>query len=341
MARRLRIKCPGHAGAYHIVSRTNGQEMRLDSYIKSIIINKMTELQALFYSSVISYAILDNHVHILINLQDPEEIDPREAIQRWNTYHEKDYRRNANLESDRQYVVHALTDISRYMKKLNLLITRAYNRHTGKEGGLWQNRFHSTIFERGISVLQGAAYIELNSFRASLVKRPEEYKYCSLHHLKEGNTNGLIDIDFLEEELCINRLQKKLTDRRAFTKELYKTYLSYVYEAGSKPKGGKEHGTIITKAMKTRLKKYGIAGQAGNLFKKNWDYSKSIFVGGPDFTERFYDEHINPGYIGSRREEHMQKWLHTSSQNLCSIFSIFHQGLPPDRVEKLAARDGP
>jgi len=341
MARRLRIKCPGHAGAYHIVSRTNGQEMRLDRHMKQVILDKIAELQTLFYSSIISYAILDNHLHMLINLQDPEDIDPKESIERWNRYHEKDYRRNASLESDRGYVVHALTDISRYMKKLNLLITRAYNRYTGKEGGLWQSRFHSTIFERGASVLQGAAYIELNSFRASLSKRPEDYEYSSLYHLKSGNTDGLIDIDLLEEGLCINRLQKKKTDRKAFTRELYTTYLAYVYEAGTRPKGGKEQGIIITDAMKVRLRKYGIEGETGRLSRKQWDYSRSIFVGGTDFAERFYDEHINPGYSGSRREAHMKKWIHGSGQNLSTIFSIFHRGIPPERAESLPSRDGP
>jgi len=341
MARRLRIKCPGHAGAYHIVSRTNGQDMRLDRHMKQVILDKLAELQTLFYSSIISYAILDNHLHILINLQDPEDIDPGEALERWNRYHEKDYRRNVSLESDRKYVVHALTDISRYMKKLNLLITRAYNRYTGQEGGLWQSRFHSTIFERGVSVLQGAAYIELNSFRASVSKRPEDYEYSSLYHLQHGNPDGLIDIDLLEEGLCINTLQKTKTDRKAFTRELYKTYLAYVYEAGSRPKGGKEHGIIITDAMKARLKKYGIEGEAGKLCRKQWDYSRSIVVGGPDFAERFYDEHINPGYRGSRREDHMKRWVHVSGQNLSTIFSIFHQGIPPERAQSLSSRDGP
>jgi len=341
MARRLRIKCPGHAGAYHVVSRTNGQEMRLDRHMKQVILDKLAELQTLFYSSIISYAILDNHLHILINLQDREDIDPKEAIERWNRYHEKDYRRNASLESDREYVVHALTDISRYMKKLNLLITRAYNRYTGKEGGLWQSRFHSTIFERGASVLQGAAYIELNSFRVLLSKRPEDYEYSSLYHLKNGNPDGLIDIGLLEEGLCINTLQHNLTDRKAFTRELYKTYLAYVYEAGTKPKGGKEGGTIITDAMQARLKKYGIEGEAGSLCRKQWDYSRSIFVGGTEFAERFYDEHINPGYSGSRREAHMKKWVHGSGQKLSTIFSIFHQGLPPERAASLPSRDRP
>jgi len=72
------------------------------------------------------------------------------------------------------------------MKRLNLLMTKAYNRYTGKTGTMWQGRFHSTIFERGVSLLTGAAYIELNSFRASMAEKPEDYPYCSLNHLRKG-----------------------------------------------------------------------------------------------------------------------------------------------------------
>jgi hypothetical protein len=245
------------------------------------------------------------------------------------------------VEKYREYVVNTLTDISRFMKKLNLLMTRAYNRHTGKVGSLWQSRFHSTIFERGISVVRGSAYIELNSFRASMAKRPEDYEYSSLSYLKRGNPGGLIDIEYLEEGLFIRSLHKDLTNTRAFTEELYKTYLAYVYEAGSSPKGGQEHGIVITEAMRARLKKYGIEGEQGSLGRRTWEYSKSIFVGGSEFAERFYDEHLNPGYTGSDREEHIQKWLHTSGEKLWSVFSIFHQDLPTGSVRGRPSRDGP
>ena len=325
MARRPRIKVPGHAAAYHVVSRTSQQGYLLDNTMKDIFIEKLIDMKSLFFCHPVSFCVLDSHFHIMISMDDPEDVDADEAMKRWNSYHEKDYRLNPHVEEYRTYVVNALTDISRFMKKLNLLMTRAYNRHTGKVGSLWQSRFHSTIFERGVSVVRGSAYIELNSFRASMVKRPEDYEYSSLNYLKRGNRGGLIDIEYLEEGLFLRGLPKELTDAGAFTRELYKTYLAYVYEAGSSPKGGKGHGIVITDAMKARLKKYGIEWEQGSLQKRRWEYSKSIFVGGSECAKRFYDKHINPGYTGSEREEHIQKWLHTSGEKLWSIFSIFHR----------------
>jgi len=341
MARRPRIKVKSHAAAYHVVSRASQQEYRLSDRMKGVIVNKLILMKSLFFCHIISFCIMDSHFHAMIAMDSAEDIDEDEAIQRWNSYHEKQYRLNPNVEAYRKYVVNALTDISRFMKKLNLLITNAYNRHTGKVGTLWQSRFHSTIFERGIPVLQGSAYIELNSFRASMVNRPEDYEYSSLFHLRQGNPGELIDTEYLEEGLCMGELHKKLTDRKAFTRELYKTYLAYIYEAGSRPKGGKEHGIVITDAMKKRLKKYGIEGERGSLLKKTWEYSKSIFVGGSDYAKRFYDDHINPGYTGKQREEHIQKWLHTSGEKLWSVFSIFHHDLPTGGPRSRPFRHGP
>jgi hypothetical protein len=213
------------------------------------------------------------------------------------------------------------------MKKLNLLMTNAYNRHTGKVGSLWQSRFHSTIFERGIPLLQGAAYIELNSFRASLVKQPEDYEYSSLNYLKQGNRDNLVDIDLLEEGLGIAAQFKDLADKQSYTAELYKTYLAYVYEAGTQPKGGKEGGIVITKEMQKQLKKYEIEGDKGSFQNQAWEYSKSILVGNSDYAQRFYEDHINPGYTGKQKQNHISKWLHASGKNLWSVFSVLHHEL--------------
>ena len=326
MARRLRIKVPGHAAAYHVVSRTSQQDFLLDDHMKKTFIKKLKALKQLYYVRPISFAVLDNHFHALLCFRDPEDIDPKEAITRWNDYHDKEYKLNASVPAYREYVVQQLTDVSSFMKRLNLLLTREYNRHTGKTGSLWQSRYHSTIFERGIPVLQCTAYIELNSFRASIVNRPEAYEYSSLNYLKQGNKDDLIDIDLLEEGLGIAAQFKDLSDDKAYTKEIYSTLLAYVYEAGTEAKGGKERGIVITPEMQKQLKDYEIEVAKGSFLRRAWDFSRSIFVGSSDYARRFYEDHINPGYTGHERRNHISRWIHTSGADLWSIFSVFHKG---------------
>ena len=216
------------------------------------------------------------------------------------------------------------------MKRLNLLMTKAYNRYTGKTGTMWQGRFHSTIFERGVSLLTGAAYIELNSFRASMAEKPEDYPYCSLHHLKHGNKDNLVDIDLLEEGLSISTVNQKLRDRKAFTQEIYKTYKAYVYSVGSKDaERGKTPSSgvklEVTQAMERKLRKYGIQPERGIFNKRVWEYSRSRFVGSPAFAEKLYEEHINPGHTGEKKERHKEKWIHEAGLNQTSLFSLKHK----------------
>ena len=341
MARRLRIKVPGHAAAYHVVTRTNGQEFRLDRHMKEFYIGTLQKLSRLYYARYCSWAVMDNHTHLLVCFRDPEDIDEKEAIKRWNDYHEKEYRLNASVQQYREYVVQQLTDVSSFMKRLNVLMTNGYKRHTGKKGTLWQSRFHSTIFERGIPLLAGAAYIELNGFRASLAKKPEEYQFCSLNYLKHGNKAELVNLDLLEEGLEITPVFKDLTDRKAFTAEIYQTYLAYIYEAGTEAKGSREQGITITSEMKAQLSKYGIQGERKDLHTRTWEYSKSILVGNSEYAQRFYEDHINRGYTGEKREDHIAQWLHTSGSKLKSIFSIFHPELLGIQRRRLPSRDGP
>jgi hypothetical protein len=260
-------------------------------------------------------------------MEDPEDVDPKEAIKRWNDYHEKEYKRNANVPEYRKYVVNHITDISFFMKRLNVLMTREYNRHTESTGTLWESRFRSTVIERGWAMINCGAYIELNSFRAGLSKQPETYKYSSLYWLSQGNKGKLIDINLLEEGLGIASEYEHVSKPKLYQRELAKTYAAFVYEVGTNPRREKKKGLVITEVMKKRLKKYGLQPEEGNFIRKIWEYSKSRFLGGLEFADRFYDEHINPGYSGNVRTSHMEKWIHASGTRLWSIFSILDNTL--------------
>jgi REP element-mobilizing transposase RayT len=325
MARSLRIKVPGHAAAYHVTTRVNGREYRLDQHMKERFINTLKRLKKLFYMRIASYTILDNHFHLLVQMEDPEDIDPKAAIQRWNEYHGKEHKRNANVPEYREYVVNHLTDISFLMKRLNVLMTREYNRHTGSTGTLWESRFKSTVVERGWAIVNCAAYIELNSFRAGISKQPETYTYSSLYWLSTGNKDKLVDIHLLEEGLGISTEYEYVSKPKLYQREIAKTYAAFVYEVGSIPsktQKGKKKSLVITDAMKKRLKKYGLQPVQGSFIRKIWEYSKSRFLGDSEFAHRFYEEHINPGYRGQARKNHIEKWIHASGERLWSIFNI-------------------
>ena len=62
---------------------------------------------------------------------------------------------------------------------MKLRFTLAYNHSSGRTGTLWEGRFKSVLVEPREALRTVAAYIDLNPIRAGLVKRPEDYRWCS------------------------------------------------------------------------------------------------------------------------------------------------------------------
>ena len=106
MARKPRIKIPGHAAVYHVVNRVNHKRHKLDFEMKNYFLELLGKLKNLYYVRYAGFTILDNHYHLLLNFLDPEDVDPAEAMERWNIYHkETPYTRKPTSQKDRDYVV--------------------------------------------------------------------------------------------------------------------------------------------------------------------------------------------------------------------------------------------
>jgi hypothetical protein len=236
------------------------------------------------------------------------------------------------------------------MKKLNTLMTREYNRMTGHSGTLWERRFRSAIVERGKASLLTGAYIDLNSFRASLVSQPENYEYSSLWWLKQGNRRDLVSSEILDEYFhvsaemgisdrekeTLSRPEKKYRRKRSmYIRELYRRYVKFVYEQGTRaPKRklirGRTDSLKITEQMQqkleekitaeagagedqsgTELESEGLQRGAG-LCRKRSFFSRGRFIGSKGFAKAVYTEHVDPGYKDkSRSQRHKCRWMHS------------------------------
>ncbi|MFH1707503.1 MAG: hypothetical protein ABIF71_06260, partial [Planctomycetota bacterium] len=238
---------------------------------------------------------------------------PEDAMQRWNTYHEGTvWKKDASNPEHQAYVVKELTDLSSFMKRLNHHVSVRHNKANSLTGTLWEGRFRSTIVERGYSLAMCAAYIELNAFRASMVKKPEDYAFCSLNYLLKGNKDGLIDQSLIAEGIGADK-----SDLAG----LLQTYTALVYASGARPHKGKAHGLVITEAMQKELKEKGIEIKAGSLGDRVREYILGKVVGRSEYVRKFYDEWLNPGYKGARRKRHAANWLRDLGSGLWTACS--------------------
>ena len=100
MARALRSKIPGHSAGYHVVTRTHGRDFLLNADMKANFVPLLNYLKRLYYVKIGAFAVMSNHYHLLVRFADPEDVDPGEAMQRWNEYHADTlYMRNPSLEA--------------------------------------------------------------------------------------------------------------------------------------------------------------------------------------------------------------------------------------------------
>ena len=79
--RRPRIKSPGE-GFYHVVSRISGRRFLMDDGEKGILLGMVRAAAAFSGVEVYTYALMDNHFHLLLRVPQREEVDDAELSRR-------------------------------------------------------------------------------------------------------------------------------------------------------------------------------------------------------------------------------------------------------------------
>jgi len=140
MARKPRLHIPG--ALYHVMLRGNdGQPIFFDSKDHNRFLNLMSEGVDRFGHRIHAYCLMDNHVHILIQIgQIP---------------------------------------LSRIMQNVSFRYTLWINKRHSRIGHLFQGRFRAILCDGDSYLLELIRYIHLNPVRAGLVDLPEDFQWSS------------------------------------------------------------------------------------------------------------------------------------------------------------------
>ncbi len=85
------------------------------------------------------------------------------------------------------------SNLSRAIAETHRRYTRMINFRENWRGYLWQGRFSSFPMDKKY-LLKAAAYVELNPVKSKMVKRPEQYRWSSVHaHFKGKDPLGVVD----------------------------------------------------------------------------------------------------------------------------------------------------
>ena len=183
---------------YHVISKTvRGafllREGELDR--KQWIEDRLQLLSQVFAVELAGFAVLDNHLHLLVNLL-PERIDAwsdEEVLRRWFTIHPPRVNRKPvdvtpqvirEQAADSRLVAKVrrrLGDLGWFMKSLKEPLARLANQADGTSGAFWQSRYKSIGILDAEALLAVCAYIDLNPVAAGLSELPERSAHTSIH----------------------------------------------------------------------------------------------------------------------------------------------------------------
>ena len=190
---------------YHVVSRCVRREYlcgfdhhsgRNFEHRRGWIVERLQQLAAVFAIDVAAYAVMSNHVHLVVRL-DAERAhtwDRDEVLRRWTqlfTGPELVQRYRADPEGlcaaelarvDLWVTTYRerLMDLSWFMRMLNEPIARQANAEDGVTGRFWEGRFKSQALLDEQAVLTAMAYVDLNPIRAKMAETPESSDYTSV-----------------------------------------------------------------------------------------------------------------------------------------------------------------
>jgi len=194
---------------YHVMSRTCAGEVFFDDIEKEALRRILWRLADFSGVRLLTYCIMGNHFHALVEVPKPEIWLQRFAgpdgeeklLTHLRTLYSKAYidqlrteitlLRQQGMESLVQAKLDAIKrrfcHLSTYVKEVKERFSRWYNKRHQRRGTLWMDRYKSVIVEGSGQPLQTmATYIDLNPVRAGLVADPKDYRWSGYAEAVSG-----------------------------------------------------------------------------------------------------------------------------------------------------------
>ncbi|MEN6585775.1 MAG: transposase [Sulfuricella sp.] len=185
-----------------------------------------------------AYALMTNHVHLLISAERPE----------------------------------ASGDL---MKALGQRYVQYVNRTYHRSGTLWEGRFRSCLTQEETYLLACQRYIELNPVRADMVAHPAEYRWSSYRANAQGEADALLKPHPLYAALGMDSAGRQAAYRELFRYELEPGLADEIRRAtnGNYALGNEHFAAQVAAALGRRV----LPGKSGRPRQKREPESMGLF----------------------------------------------------------------
>ncbi len=262
---------------YHVMSRTALDGFPLHDFEKDHLVNLIKRMGSLFFTEMYGYCIMGNHFHLLVKMIPEHHFTDEEVNDRLIRFYGE--KRAPMGEGQLPIMRQKLESLSEFVREIKVNFTRFYNKRHGRKGYFWGDRFKSVIVEKGETLINCQAYIDLNPIRAGIVEKPEDYRWCSLgYHIQTNNKDGFLSTDFGLKEFNVRR-----------EKERVRRYRKYVHEAGAIQSGDKTYAKTISEKIieKERRKDFEITRTDRFIYRTRY-FTDSGIIGSREFVSVNY-----------------------------------------------------
>src|SRR6056297_3189821 len=259
---------------YHVISRTALQGLPIQGRDNDYLLSLINKLSKLYFVDDLGFALMGNHFHLVVRMYPESDVSDQEIKKRLDKYYGDNLKLGEVCIADYR---RRLTDLGAYVKDIKQTFPRYFNKKYGRSGFFWDGRFKSMIVQDGKSLVNLLAYVDLNPVRAGIVKKPEDYRWCSLgYHIQSGNRDNLLCVDF-------GMLEWNEFD----PKEIVRKYRQFVYETGAVDTG---KGRAMDQKVVDKARQKGYRISRADWFRYRCRYfTDAGVIGGKDFVQDTFD----------------------------------------------------
>jgi REP element-mobilizing transposase RayT len=311
----------GQANSFHVMSRTTGGEHLFGEVEKEAFVRVMRRLERFAGVEVMTYAVMANHFHLLVRVPDRAKFLKRfegkdgeaKLLKHLSLLYSKGYvdalrhelsdLRSKGMKKAAEDLLERFRsrfcDLPHFVKELKERFSRWFNKHHGRKGTLWMDRYKSVLVQDGDALRTMAAYIDLNPVRAGLVEDPKDYRWCGYAEAMGGSKRA-------RRGLC-RVLGVPIDSWEAKGREAYRRLiLSDGIEAGEAEKArAKEAGGFVRRGFDRKKALEELQGgrklSRGELIRCRVRYfSDGLVLGSRDFVEEAFQRKRE--WFGSKRK---------------------------------------
>ena len=189
-------------GYYHVISRITGQQFLVGNEEKDVLMRLMFNSAVFSGVEVLTFALMDNHFHILVKVPQAHEVNDVELVEKMRVLYgdvktdrilgewEAWDRRGLSFKvlNAQAALRRRMFDLSQFCKTLKETYSMSYNFRHAHVGTIWGSRFKSILLSPDYQTLMTVgSYIDLNPVRAEIVEEPGEYRWSGYGTAIRGN----------------------------------------------------------------------------------------------------------------------------------------------------------